>query len=248
MLTLALLWLSCFRGGETASAAALMAAGDEAFQQMSYPSAIACYESSLTQSPEDPQVLWRLARVYVCYGESFEDARRKELCLKAEQCARRCLAADSTQSEAHTWLAGALGYIALDEGMKRQAELSFEILAEADRALALQPRDDAALSIKGSLYRALGNTGWLKRRMASLLLGGIPDGGYQEAEAALKQAIAIAPDIMRHQYELGILYLDWDRKDEARQVLTRAAALPVRTAIDIPRLKKIRELLETPEK
>ncbi len=247
MLTLAFLLLSTLRGGETSSAAALMAAGDEAFQQMSYPAAIACYESSLTQRPEDAQILWRLARVYVCYGESYEDARRKELCLKAEQYARRCLRADSSRSEAHTWLAGALGYIALDEGMKRQAQLSFEILAEADRALTLQPLDDAALSIKGSLYRALGNAGWFKRRMAGLLLGGIPDGGYEEAEAALKQAIAIAPDIMRHQYELGILYLDWDRKEEARQVLTRAAALPVRTAIDVPRLKKIRELLKTLE-
>ncbi len=248
MLALALLLLTHIGDGEASSPAALMAAGDEAFQQISYPAAIACYESSLAQRPEDPQVLWRLARVYVCYGESYEDARRKELCLKAEEYARRCLRADSTRSEGHTWLAGALGYIALDEGMKRQAQLSFEILAEADRALALQPQDDAALSIKGSLYRALGNTGWLKRKMASLLLGGVPDGGYEEAEAALKQAIAIAPDIMRHQYELGILYLDWGRMEEARQTLSRAAALPVRTAIDVPRLKKIRQLLETLEK
>ncbi|HEX9006157.1 MAG TPA: tetratricopeptide repeat protein [Bacteroidota bacterium] len=244
MLALALLLLTCIGDGEASSPAALMAAGDEAFQQMAYPAAIACYESSLTRRPEDPQILWRLARVYVCYGESYEDARRKELCLKAEEYARRCLRADSARSEGHTWLAGALGYIALDEGMKRQAQLSFEILAEADRALALQPRDDAALSIKGSLYRALGNTGWFKRRMASLLLGGVPDGGYEEAEAALKQAIAIAPDIMRHQYELGILYLDWGRTEEARQTLSRASTLPVRTAIDVPRLKKIKKFLE----
>jgi tetratricopeptide (TPR) repeat protein len=218
-------------------------AGDEAFERMDYPAAIGAYDSLLEAHPKDPQLLWRLARASVCYGESFEDHRRKELCLKAEQYARGCIAADSTSAEGHTWLAGALGYIALDEGMERQAAMSFEILEETGRAIRLNPRDDAALSIRGSLYRALGNVSWVKRQMAQLLLGGIPGGGFEEGEAALKQAIAIAPGVMRHHYELGVLYLDWDRTEEARACLARAAELPVRTAIDIPRLRKIRELL-----
>jgi hypothetical protein len=48
---------------------------------------------------------------------------------------------------------------------------------------------------------------------------------------------------MRHHYELGILYIDMGRKEEARRALETGAALPVRTAIDRPRLQKIRELL-----
>jgi hypothetical protein len=48
---------------------------------------------------------------------------------------------------------------------------------------------------------------------------------------------------MRHHYELGVLYLDWGRVVEARQVLLHAAKLPIRVAIDRQRVEKIRQLL-----
>ena len=160
---------------------------------------------------------------------------------------RLCIAADSMKSEGHTWLAGALGYIALQEGTQKKLAISRELLSEATRATALNPADDAAWSILGSFYRALGNVGWLERALASLFVGSVPRGGYSEAESALKKAIAIAPDIMRHHYELGILYIDMGRKEEARRALQAGASLAVRTAIDRPRLEKIRELLAGPE-
>jgi len=45
------------------------------------------------------------------------------------------------------------------------------------------------------------------------------------------------------QYELGVLYLDMGKKAEAREALEKAAGLPIRTAIDRPRLERIRVLL-----
>jgi tetratricopeptide (TPR) repeat protein len=107
----------------------------------------------------------------------------------------------------------------------------------------LNPRDDAALSIRGSFFRALGNVGWLKKQLAALFVGTIPDGGFAEAESALLAAAEIAPDIMRHKYELGILYLDMGRKADACNAFSQAARLPVRVAIDRPRLAKIRGFL-----
>ena len=157
--------------------------------------------------------------------------------------ARRCIERDSTNPRAHCWRAAALAYIALDAGKKEQVSLSHELLREVDRTLSLDPNDDAAYSIKGSFYRALGNVSWLQRQLAAIFIGRVPRGGFDEAEAALKKAIALAPEVMRHPYELGVLYLDMDRKEDARKVLQQAASLPVRVAIDRPRLKKIQELL-----
>ena len=65
-----------------------------------------------------------------------------------------------------------------------------KVYAAIDRALLLQPRNDVALSIKGSFYRALGNVGWIQRQLGELLFGDIPDGGFKEAEDALARLIA----------------------------------------------------------
>ena len=240
------LLLSVFgQGGGDLSGA--ITQGDEAFARIDYPGAIGRYEEALAGHPGEPDLLWRLARASVCMAEVADGDARRRLLSQAERYARRCIAADSTKGEGHTWLAGALGYIALGEGTERQLALSRELQHEAERAIELNPEDDAAYSILGSFYRALGNVGWLGRTLASLFVGSVPPGGYEEAESALKKAIALAPDIMRHRYELGILYIDMGRKEEARRALEKGAVLAVRTAIDRPRLAKIKELLAGPE-
>jgi tetratricopeptide (TPR) repeat protein len=225
----------------------LITSGDEAFARIDYAPAIARYEEALARRPGDADLLWRLARVSVCLAEVSDGDAQARLLNGAERYARECIAVDSMRAEGHTWLAAALGYIALNEATERKLELSRELQHEAQRAVELDPQDDAAWSILGSFYRALGNVGWLERALASLFVGSVPPGGYEEAEIALKRAIAIAPDIMRHQYELGVLYIDMGKKEEARRVLERASRLAVRTAIDRPRLAKIRELLTGPD-
>lgn len=222
-----------------------IAAGDQSFARIEYPEAVRQYVAALADHPDEPELLWRLARVYVCSGEVAAEADQQKIFLAAERCARRCIALDSMSAPGHTWLAGALGYIALTESVTKKVAISRELLQEALRALEIDPNDDAAYSIIGSFYRALGNAGWLQRTIAGLFLGSVPKGGYEEAELALKNAIRIAPGIMRHQYELGVLYLDMGRTEDARAALLTAASLPVMTAIDRPRLAKAGALLES---
>jgi hypothetical protein len=224
-------------------AAGRFEAGDEAFFRIEYPAAIESYEAALRDDPADSELHWRLARAYVCLGEVSLQPERGRLFASAERYARRCIEIDSLKPEGHTWLAAALGYLALDEGAARKVQLSAELHREANRAIELNPNDDVAYSILGSFYRALGNIRWLERTIASIFLGPVPEGGYDEAEAALKKAVALAPEVMRHPYELGVLYVDMGRDEEARQTFEAAALLPVRTGIDSPRLLKIREFL-----
>jgi tetratricopeptide (TPR) repeat protein len=221
-----------------------LAMGDEAFYRIDYPSSISAYESVLSQRGENPETLWRLARVYVCAGEVADERHRGEFFKTAESYARRCIHADSLSVEGHTWLAAALGYITLFESLDGQIALSHELLHVVDRAITLNPKNDIAYSIRGSFYRALGNVSWVKKQIAAVFLGSVPAGGFEESEAALMQAITLAPNVMRHQYELAILYIDWNRREEARKILDHASTLPIQTAIDRPRLANIRRLLE----
>ncbi len=238
---IALLLLNC--SILLSDAPANIASGDEAFFKIDYPAAVTVYESALQSNPDNAEILWRLARVYVCMGEVAIEEDQSQLLQAAVKYARLGILHDSTKAEAHTWLAGALGYLALNAETGEQVRLSNEVKNEVDWALSLDPRSDAAYSIKGSLYRAMGNLSWFKRQIALVLFGEIPDGGFEESETALKKAIEIAPDVMRHQYELAVLYLDWGRNEEARKILEHASTLPIRTAIDRPRLAKIQKFL-----
>lgn len=206
--------------------------GDKEFAGICYPEAVHVYDSLLSRSPHDPQALWRLARVYLCMADIAPDREEEALYRQAEVFARQCIAADSTVAEGHSWLAAALGSIAMFEGGKRKVQLCSEIKRELDVAIALDPSNDVAYSILGSFYRALGNISWFERRLANIFLGTLPEGGAAEAEIALKHAIELAPNVMRHRYELGVLYQETDRPTEAQKQFEMVTTLPVLLARD----------------
>jgi tetratricopeptide (TPR) repeat protein len=222
--------------------------GDEEFARINYPEAISKYESVLQASPASADVLWRLARVHVCMGDVAEKDKREGFYRKAEQYARQCVAADEGVSEGHTWLAAALGNIAMFEGSETKVKLCNDIKRELDRAIVLKPNNDVAYSILGSFYRALGNVSWVERQLANLFLGSLPSGGYEEAETALKKAISIAPHVMRHYFELGMLYFQWDRPDDGKKAFEQAREQPIVIASDRRKLERIKETLTNLEK
>jgi tetratricopeptide (TPR) repeat protein len=212
-------------------------AGDAEFARLEYGRAEEVYDSARAVTPDSAQYLWRLARVYVCAGDMAERDRKEETYRKAVAYAGRCILADSNIAGGHTWKAAALGNIAMFEGSKGKVRLCNEIKQELDRALALDSLDDVAYSIMGSFYLALGKVSWIERQLASVFLGSLPDGGFEEAEAALRRAIAIAPGIVRHRFELALLLKEEGKTADAIASFRMAAELPTTVASD-PRTKE----------
>ncbi|MDH4069151.1 MAG: hypothetical protein OEV30_01885 [Ignavibacteria bacterium] len=206
--------------------------GDEEFARINYPLAQAIYDSVLMTTPDSADVLWRLARVYVCVADVSPRDEKLDLYRQAEALAYRCIQADSMKSEGHTWRAAALGNIAMFEGGETRVKLCYLIKQELDRGISLNHADDVAYSIMGSFYMALGDVSWIERQLAAIFLGGLPEGGYDESEVAFKKAITIAPHVMRHHFELGGLYMVLDRYREALEEFQLVLALPVLLAVD----------------
>lgn len=206
--------------------------GDQEFVRINYALAEAIYDSVLTTATDSANVLWRLARVYVCMADVSPKEDRLDLYRQAEAFANRCIHADSTKSEGHTWRAAALGNIAMFEGGKTKVKLCHLIKQELDCSISLNPADDIAYSILGSFYLALGNVSWIERQLAAIFLGNLPEGGYDESESALKKAIALAPGVIRHHFELGKLYMEQDRYREALEEFQQVVTLPVLLARD----------------
>ena len=217
--------------------------GDAAFMRLDYPAAILVYDSLQTIMPNNAETLWRLARVHVCLGDITPRDQREPLYRKAEAYARHAIQVDSVNGFGYTWLAAALGNIAMYEGSKTKIKLSYEIKEKLDRAIALNQGDDIAYSILGSFYRALGNISWIEKQLANIFLGSLPDGGYEEAEASLKEAIRLAPNVIRHRHELGMLYFDMNREEGALQEFREAVHLPLTLASDRRRIERMKERL-----
>jgi tetratricopeptide (TPR) repeat protein len=231
-------------GGLTSAAHAdQLASGDAAFVGLRYAEARAIYMSALQSDPRSPAALWRLARLANVEAGGTSGEAKHAGYREAEQYARRCVAADTTVAEGYAWLAVSLGNLAMFEGSKAKVRMCTEIKGALDKALVLKPDDDIAYTILGSFYRALGNVSWIERQLATVFLGSLPDGGYPEAEAALKKAVALAPGTLRHRKELGMLYVDWGKDAEARTVLQESLRLPSLLASDDADKQRIREAL-----
>jgi len=215
--------------------------GDQAFASMKYDEAVTIYESLLSRDSTESEVFWRLARVHVCMGDVQEGKEREIHYRRALYFARRCVTVDSQSSAGYTWLAAALGNTAMFEGSRTKVAYCREIKRLLDIAIVLDPKNDVAYSILGSFYRQLANVNWLERSLADLLMGGLPQGGRKESEDALTKAIAIAPNIIRHRYELGLLYKEWSKDDQARETFEVARQLQPSMVSDYKRLAQIEE-------
>jgi len=221
----------------------LVQTGDREFYAINYPVAITLYSEALAADPDNPAIHWRLARVYVTSGEVAPESEREQIYRKAESHARRCIALDSTIAEGHTWLAAALGNIALFVGGSTKIKLANEIKAELDHSLALSEEDDVTWSILGSFYYSVGAVSWFERQMANIFLSSIPEGGFEESEYAFRRAIAIAPDIPRHRFELGKVYLEWGREEDGYRMFESALQLAPTSAGDTVARRVMQEYL-----
>jgi tetratricopeptide (TPR) repeat protein len=227
MMLLLILLLSA--GGPPSSSSM---AGDAEFARLDYERAEEAYSAARSSTPDSAQYLWRLARLYVCRGDMAAHDRKEELYRKALEYAQRCIRTDSTIAGGHTWKAAALGNIAMFEGSREKIRLCNEIKLELDRALAIDSLDDVAYSILGSFYLTLGKVSWFERQLASMFLGSLPPGGLEEAEAAIRKAIAIAPGVVRHRFELGLILKEEGKKQEAIEAFRAAASLPTTVGSD----------------
>ncbi len=206
--------------------------GEQEFASFQYAAAEVSFLAALSTQADSAEILWKLARVNVCMADIADQEQKLDLYRRAETFADRCIRADSTRSEGHTWRAAALGNIAAFEGSKAKVELCNAIKEELDESIRLNPENDIAYSILGSFYMALGNVSWLERRLAAIFLGSLPDGGFDDAERALKKAIALSPRVIRHHAELGDLYVQEDRTQEALAEFRQVVSLPVLLARD----------------
>jgi Tfp pilus assembly protein PilF len=109
---------------------------------------------------------------------------------------------------------------------KEQIAASPRIKQSVDKAIALDPRNDTAWHVLGRWNRVLAEVSTAKRYVARMIYGNLPKGSNEEAERAMKKAIELNPNRLMHYIELGRIYAQMGRKDDARNFINKGLAMP----------------------
>jgi tetratricopeptide (TPR) repeat protein len=206
--------------------------------------ALPLYLSAEKLEPKNPDLLVRIARQYrylmTDASETKEKVRLGHLALDYSERAATCGPKDC---DAQLATAITLGKMLPYLSQKEQVAASPRIKESVDKALAIDPRNDNAWHILGRWNRVLAEISGAKRFIAGLIYGELPKGSFEEAERAMKKAIALNPHRLMHYIELGRIYAQMGRTDEARELINKGLAMPDAEKDDPETKRRARETL-----
>ena len=183
------------------------------------------------RSSENPELLWRLARVLCEQGKmSKNPEEKKRLFHEAFEYAEKALKSEGGEGSfgAHKWYAIILNYVAGLEGSKAQLAKSREVKAHWERALEINPLDATTWHLLGLWHFEFANLPSYQRWGASLLYSKPPDTSFEEALRHFERAEAISPNFYSaNNYYLGLTYEKLNRLQEAKEQLIKAFQAPV---------------------
>ena len=223
----------------------LIAKGDQFDKQLQAKEALEYYLPANKLEPDNVDVLVRIARQYRHLMSDASSKKEKlQLGNTSLQFAQRAATLAPNNAEAQLSPAISYGKMLPYMGSKDQVDASPRIKAAVDRTLALDPNNDTAWHILGRWNCVLANISVIKRLLAKAIYGDLPVTTNEEAEKCLLKAIAINPHRPIHYIELGRIYAQMGRKEEARKNILKGLSMPDQEKDD-PEMKEIgRETLK----
>ena len=234
-----------FAAAQGQNAAALIEKGGRFDEQLKEKEALECYLPANRLEPNNVDLLVRIARQYRhLMSDTTSKMEKLRLGNISLQYAQRAAALAPNDSEAQLSPAISYGKMLPYMTSKDQVAASPLIKAAVDRTLQLDPRNDTAWHILGRWNRVLANVNVVKRLLAKAVYGDLPVTTNEEAEKCLRKAIAINPNRLIHYIELGRIYAEMGRKEEARANILKGLSMPNKEKDD-PEMKDIgRETLK----
>lgn len=218
--------------GSTESLEKFLARADSARIMGLYDVELAALHFAGAVDSTDVRPQWKLARAYVELGElASEKPQKRKFYDAAMRHGQRAIANDSQSCIAFTWLAIAEGTTASVAEFKLKVKLAWLIRDHALKAIVLDPESDVAYHIMARWHAEIASIGGLKRAMANLLYGDLPEASYEESVAYYQKAIALH-DQIHHRLELAKVYLRMDENVEAQEELKDALAMQSERRLD----------------
>ncbi len=192
--------------------------------------ALALLQRERQSDPENPEILWRLARTLKWEGDQKESRSDKiTLYERAVAMARRGVEVNPKSIGGHFWLGVSMGKVGESRGLFRSLFLIDPIKKEMQTVLSLNPGHGGAHLVLGVMYRKLPG-----------FLGGSNKRSIEE----LKKAISLEARRTLPYLELAITYREEDQDRKAAEMLHSLIAIadpvdPIEARVDKEEAKEM---------
>tara|TARA_B110000037_G_scaffold26369_1_gene30928 strand:+ start:16206 stop:16943 length:738 start_codon:yes stop_codon:yes gene_type:complete len=194
--------------------------------------ALAAYENGLKKSPNNSEILVKIAKQYGDMMPSLGGVAKKKAGRKSLEYSRKAVAANPKSSDSHLAVALSLGKNTEFMGNKEKLKASREMKAEADTALRLNPKSDYAHHMLGRWHQEMADIRGASRLIAKVIYGSVPKGSFQEALEHFNAARKINKRRLIHQIEYGRTLAMMGRDAEAKTEIQKGLNMPNREADD----------------
>lgn len=211
-----------------------------------YKEAFPMFQTLLKSDSANVNYLQYGSYCYSKYGFYYApEAEKMKHYKSAEYLAKKAIKVSEASADAHYAYAMALGRINENASSKQKIANAKLIKAEADRAIALNPKQAGAYHILGRWHRTIAGFSSVEKMMINSFFGGVPPGGsYEDAIKAFMSAISIEPRYMNHQFELAQTYYDMGKKVEAKLWAQKALEIVPTNDDDVKAKKDCEELIK----
>lgn len=224
--------------------ASLIENGDALDAKNKNREALALYLKADQNTPNDAEILRRIAKQYSQLMEEAPTNEKKELGRKAVAAVERAKSLAPDNAQVRLTAAIVYGRVALVESNRRKAELARLIKEEAEATVRLDPQEDYGWHVLGRWNYELANTNPFLKTMGEAIYGRFPAASNEKAAECFQKAVAIDPAQVLHHVELGRAYLALGEKDKARAEFQKALALPSKVKDDESAKQRARLALE----
>ena len=204
----------------------LLRRGDRAAAAGHHTVAYAAYAAAV-EADGSYGALWRASRAATDVGQDAGEDAAGDWWERAESYARRAVEANPGAPEGHLELARSLGLVALDANARQRVRMSEEIRAEARAAIEADSSYAGGWHVLGRWHKGVMELSGIARMFARTFLGGevLGEASWEKAERYLARAAELEPGRILHHLELGKVYRENEKPEQARSELRKAAGL-----------------------
>jgi tetratricopeptide (TPR) repeat protein len=232
-------------GLATESADELIRNGDVFYAKLQAAEALKFYLLAEKIEPKNVRLLVHISREYRhLMSDASALAEKRRLGGIAVNYANRAAALGPSDADAQLAVAISYGLLQPLEGSRDRIDASRIVKAAADKTLKLDPNSDLGWHVLGRWHMAIANVSSFQRTMAQVVFGQVlPQSTYGEAVTCFEKAIKLNPNRLIHYIELGRVYAQMGRSDEARRFITKGLAMQDTEKDDSETKRQGRELL-----